>query len=316
MMTYPHLAIWAKSFAFLLFFLVIQVPVANAKSDSASVSDEHIRQIVESLLKEKDQKIAKLEARIQQLEHPPTALTPLPLQANAVAVAKSPEKTPQTDAGKAPEAKSEHLIVSKISDLTEEVAELKEAAKEKGLDISGFFDVNAKTDNSTGQTFSVGSVELDLEFDYYENFAASSALVLCGNSPGASFFAPTQLTCGGSGPGGINAGAAGIAVAFLDYHMFDHSIPPRGRIFNNQGFHIQVGRFDLPFSSDYQNFANKDRMTITAPITTTRMQFSNGMNSDGIRSYGSWNMFNYSAFWTDAMYADNGTTLGGRLEAV
>jgi hypothetical protein len=95
--------------------------------------------------------------------------------------------------------------------------------------------------------------------------------------------------------------------------MFDHTIPPRGRIFNNQGFHIQVGRFDLPFSSDYQNFANKDRVTVTAPITTTRMQFSNGMNSDGIRSYGSWKIFNYSAFWTDGMYADNGTTLGGRL---
>ncbi len=277
-----------KCRVFLLIFLMIQMPVANA----TDVSDEHIRQIALDLLREKDQKIAQLEARIQQLEHAPKAVA---------------------EAGKAPDVKPEHEIVGKLSDLTEEVEELKQAAKEKGLDISGFFDVNAKTDNSTDQTFSVGSVELDLEFECYENFAVSSALVLCGNSPGANFFAPTQITCGGSGPGGINAGGAGIAVAFLDYHQFDHSIPPRGRIFNNHGFHIQVGRFDLPFSSDYQNFANKDRVTITAPITTTRMQFSNGMNSDGIRSYGSWNMFNYSAFWTDGMYADNGTTLGGRL---
>jgi hypothetical protein len=304
-MTYPHAILLAKSFVFCLFFLATQVPAANA----TDVSDEHIRQIVEGLLKEKDQKIAQLEARIQQLEHAPKTETNLPQQPKVTA---SSEKTP-AETGKAPDAKSEHAIASKLVDLTEEVEGLKEAAKEKGLDISGFFDVTAKTDNSSGQTFGLGSIELDLEYEYGDNFAASSALVLCGNSPGASFFAPTQITCGGSGPGGINAGGTGIAVAFLDYHLFDHSIPPRGRIFNNQGFHIQVGRFDLPFSSDYQNFANKDRVTITAPITTTRMQFSNGMNSDGIRSYGSWNMFNYSAFWTDGMYADNGTTLGGRL---
>lgn len=333
-MAYSRVIFFAKSFVFCLFF-TIHVPIANAGADATAVSDEHIRQIVEGLLKEKDQKIAQLEARIQQLEHAPKAVTTSnaidlnsekrasaakeqalhstpPLQTKVTADAKSQEKA-VAEVGKEPDAKAEHAIVSKLGALTEEVEELKEAAKEKGLNISGFFDVNAKTDNSTDQTFSVGSVELDLEFEYYEHFAASSALVLCGNSPGANFFAPTQITCGGSGPGGINASGSGIAVAFLDYHRFDHSIPPRGRIFNNQGFHIQVGRFDLPFSSDYQNFANKDRVTITAPITTTRMQFSNGMNSDGIRSYGSWNQFNYSAFWTDGMYADSGTTLGGRL---
>jgi len=316
-MTYPRSILQAKNFVFCAILLTMQIPVANAANDPAGASDEHIRQIVEALLKKKDQKIAQLEARIQQLEHAPTTLTPPPLQANIVTNAKSPEKAAPADAGKVPDAKSEHVIVSKISDLTEEVEELKEAAKEKGLGLSGFFDVNAKTDNSTDQTFSVGSVELDLEYDYFENFAASSALVLCGNSSGADFSAPAAITCGGSGPGGsgpggIGAGGAGIAVALVDYHLFDHSIPPRGRILNTTGLHIQAGRFDLPFSSDYQNFANKDRVTITAPITTSRMQFG-GYNGDGVRSYGSWNIFNYTAFWTDAMYANDGTSLGGRL---
>jgi len=172
--------------------------------------------------------------------------------------------------------------------------------------------VNAKTDNSTDQTFSVGSVELDLEFAYNDHFAASSALVLCGNSSGTDYSAPAAITCGGSGPGGIGAGGAGIAVALVDYHMFDDSIPPRGRIFNANGLHVQGGRFDLPFSSDYQYFANTDRVTVTAPITTSRMQFG-GYNGDGVRSYGSWDMFNYSVFWTDAMYAEDGTSVGGRL---
>jgi len=32
-----------------------------------------------------------------------------------------------------------------------------------------------------------------------------------------------------------------------------------------------------------------------------------------VRSYGSFGMFNYSAFWTDAMYANDGHAIGGRL---
>jgi hypothetical protein len=307
-MNYPHLTLLVKCSIFLF---TIQIPIAHATANATGVSDDHIRQIVEGLLKEKDQKIAELEARLQQLEHAPKAKSIPPPQPVAATDVKAPENEPAKTV-KAPDAKSESGIISKLDDLTEEVEELREATKTKGLDISGFFDVNAKTDNSTNQTFSVGSVELDLEYAYNDSFAASSALVLCGNSSGADFSAPAAITCGGSGPGGIGAGGSGIAVALVDYHQFDNAIPPRGRIFNNQGFHIQAGRFDLPFSSDYQNFANKDRVTITAPITTSRMQFG-GYNGDGVRSYGSWEMFNYSVFWTDAMYANDGASLGGRL---
>ena len=302
----------------------LSIPASFAANSGTAVSDAHIREVVESLLREKDQKIAKLEARLQQLEKTaPEAVAkasaqPRPITekntSNLPIIAKNmPASNPPSGSAATPEkVESEAEIHSKLSDIGEELAELKEAAENKGLDIGGFFDVNAKTDNATDQTFSVGSVELDLEYSYNEHFAASSALVLCGNSSGANFSAPAAITCGGSGPGGIGAGGTGIAVALVDFHMFDGSIPPRGRIFNNQGFHIQAGRFDIPFSTDYQYFANTDRVTVTAPITTTRMQFG-GYNGDGIRSYGSWKMFNYAAFWTDAMYANDGTSVGGRL---
>ncbi len=295
--------------------MLLGTPAYSAEHASEQ-SDAHIRQIVESLLKEKDQKIQQLEARIQQLEKPATSKQ----KGNESEAAVKP--APDNDDGvKGPgsiaseqyvASKSDNSVVSKLGDLGDEIAELKQAAAEKGLDISGFFDVNAKTDNATDQNFSVGSVELDLEYAYNDHFAASSALVLCGNSSGAEFSAPAAITCGGSGPGGIGAGGAGIAVALVDYHLFNDSIPPRGRIFNGQGFHIQAGRFDIPFSTDYQNFANTDRVTITAPITTSRMQFG-GYNGDGIRTYGSWKIFNFSAFWTDAMYANDGTSVGGRV---
>jgi hypothetical protein len=269
----------------------VSTVMAAGRADTNAASDQHIRQIVENLLHEKDQKIEQLEARIKQLEtkqNPDTKSLPQTKPALAKVEAENTEADSSVEGEEnlAKSKTSNTSILNKLGDLGEEIAELKESAEEKGLDIKGFFDVNAKSDNSTDQTFSVGSVELDLEFAYNDHFAASSALVLCGNSAGVDYSAPAAISCGGSGPGGLGGGGAGIAVALIDYHQFDNSIPPRGRIFNNQGFHIQAGRFDLPFSTDYQNFANSDRVTVTAPITTSRMQFG-GFNGDGIRSYGS-----------------------------
>jgi hypothetical protein len=283
---------------------------ANAASRNNNVTDQHIRQVVESLLREKDQKIEQLEARIKQMESRTTS-EPLPPAANDGAK-PADDNTNNPPPVRTAKSDSKDGIMTKLGDLGDEIEELKEKAQEKGLDISGFFDINAKTDNSTDQTFSIGSVELDLEYAYNEHFAASSALVLCGNSAGVDSAAPAAIFCGGSGPGGLGGGQAGIAVGLVDYHMFDNSIPPRGRIFNNQGFHIQAGRFDIPFSTDYQNFANTDRVTVTAPITTARMQFG-GFNGDGVRSYGSWKFLNYSVFWTDSMFANDGASVGGRL---
>jgi hypothetical protein len=317
-------------FAIIMGALISSAPVQA--SDQANAADQHIREIVENLLREKDQKIEQLESRIKQLENnqaaPQTAAQPKPGVDNPVAVNKQTQEEsvenlaipPGSVVNPAPEAvaattKSSGAnegILNKLGDLGEQIEELKEEAKEKGVGISGFFDVNAKTDNSTDQTFSVGSVELDLEYAATDHFAASSALVLCGNSAGVDSAAPAAIFCGGSGPGGLGGGQAGIAVALADFHMFDNTIPPRGRIFNNQGFHIQGGRFDIPFSTDYQNFANTDRVTVTAPITTSRMQFG-GFNGDGVRSYGAWKFLNYSVFWTDAMFATDGTSVGGRL---
>lgn len=283
---------------------------AHTDSHASAAEDEHIRQIVQGVLKEKDQKIEQLEARIKQLEQEKSSsVVVAPTQ--AVAPAAEPIPTPVKTAAN---GKPEPTVDNKLQALDKKIAALKEAAEANGLQMSGFFDINAKTGNSTDQTFSVGSVELDLDYVHDDHFGASSALVLCGNSPNAETSAPVAVFCGNSGPGALSGGSsmAGIAVALVDYHMFNDRIPPRGRIFNNKGLHIQAGRFDLPFGTDYQNFANKDRITVTAPLTTSRMQLG-GYNADGIRSYGAWDIFNYSVFWTDALYANDGHTIGGRV---
>lgn len=289
-----------------IYFLALLVGLAQTYGHAATADDEHIRKIVQTMLQEKDRKIEQLEARVRQLEQ---ALTSA-VNTTQVLAAKQPAAPEKTVAS----TKAEPSVDSKLKALDKKVAELKEAAEANGLVMSGFFDINAKTGNSTDQTFSVGSVELDLDYVHDDHFGASSALVLCGNSSNADYGAPGAVFCGNSGPGALSGGStmAGIAVALVDYHLFNDRIPPRGRIFNNKGLHIQAGRFDLPFGSDYQNFANKDRVTVTAPLTTSRMQLG-GYNADGLRSYGNFDWFNYSVFWTDALYANDGHTIGGRL---
>lgn len=282
-----------------------------------TTDDAHIRQIVGDMLREKDQKIEQLEARIRQLEQEKRVAPAAVAEQGGPTkspVAEAPQPKPVVADGSKKTAGSgdDSTVSGKLRALDKKVDELKAAAEAHGLDISGFFDINAKTGNPTNQTFSVGSVELDLDYAHDEHFGASSAIVLCGDSPGVGSSAPAHISCGNSGPGGLGGGGAGFAVALVDYRMFDDRIPPRGRIFNNQSLHIQAGRFDLPFGTDYQYFANKDRITITAPITTSRIQ-DGGYNADGVRSYGAWNMFNYSVFWTDALYANDGHTIGGRL---
>lgn len=190
-------------------------------------------------------------------------------------------------------AKDESTIMTQLSSLQEDVGELKAKAAKNGLNMTGFIDVKAKTDNASEQTFNLGYVELDLEYAYDEHFAASTALNF-----------DFSTASGGRW--------SGVAVALIDYHLFNDRTPPRGRIFNNQGFHIQAGRFDLPFSTDYQNFTNTNRVTVTAPITTSRMQFG-GFYGTGLRSYGSWKHVNYAAFLTNSVYANDGHAIGGHL---
>jgi hypothetical protein len=141
----------------------------------------------------------------------------------------------------------------------------------------------------------------------------SAALAFCGNSPNTDTTAPPAIYCGNGGPGGLSgANMAGFSVALIDYHVFGGKEPPRGRILSDYEMHIQAGRFDVPFGSDYQYFANTDRVTITMPLTTSRMQLG-GYSGDGIRSFGAWRMLNYILYATDALYANDGYVFGGRL---
>lgn len=168
------------------------------------------------------------------------------------------------------------------------------AGSESPLEISGFFDftVQDMDEGTEGSErdfpFDYGAFELDLEYSYGDHYAVSTALVWDdGETPE-------------------------LAVGVVDYHLFDDDVPARGRIFDEPGFHVQVGRFDLPFGVDYQYFASVDRPNVSAPLTTERIQ-QGGYSSDGIRLYGTWKLFDYTAYAVNSLYGDNGAAIGGRI---
>lgn len=167
------------------------------------------------------------------------------------------------------------------------------------LEITGFFDFTLQdmdegtqdivgTRRERNKPFDYGTFELDLEYSYGEHYAVSTALVW------------------------DDGDAPSLAVGVVDYHLFDDGVPVRGRIFDEPGFHVQVGRFDIPYGVDYQYFASVDRPNISAPLTTERIQ-AGGYNSDGIRFYGTWKSFDYTAYAVNSLYGDDGGAVGGRI---
>lgn len=181
-----------------------------------------------------------------------------------------------------------------IEDLRQKLAEAMQtpspAAKteqHRMLDISGFFDITAHTTDNRTHPFDLGGLELDIQYDQEKNIAISTALAWDGDT-------------------------SEVAVAVLDYHVKSHDVPTRGRLFGEPGYHLQFGRFDLPFGIDYEFFAAPDRPNVTAPLTTERT-LDGGLNGDGIRSYGTWLPINYALYWTNSVFEDDGSSVGFQL---
>ncbi len=185
---------------------------------------------------------------------------------------------------------SESSITNEIDNLKKQISKLEkkvENNEEHTLSpaFSGFFDINVGDLETRKNPWAIGPVELDLEWTYGENLGAAGALVFAD-------------------------GVADVGVAFIDYHLYDHNIPARGRIFFNTGFHIQVGRFDVPFGLDYSFFATPDRETITPPLVTDYIM-DGGWGDDGVRIYGVYKFIDYTLYTTNGF--NDGMAVGGRL---
>ena len=154
-----------------------------------------------------------------------------------------------------------------------------------GLSPSAFGDVLLAPNDQGRKRWHWGAFELDLAGPLHENLDLSLAVV---TSPAA-----TQLTVG-----------------FLDYHPFGGTIAPRGRLWVEKGFHIQVGRFDVPFGGDWQFFASKDSVSISRPLTTDGIM-EGGYNDVGARLLGNNGTVNFTAFLLRGF--GDGRLAGGRI---
>ncbi len=265
------------------------------------MTPEQVRQMVSAMLQSKTDEIERMNQKIQALEQ--LTREQQQLIQRLLAHQPNPKNTKQLT-----EQASSKVLTGQVGQSlttfffadsqSAEPAHAEDSEEDQGAEISGFFDTTAQTKNGSNQIFHVGVVELDFDRIIHKgDFAASVAL---------DWF-----------PYGATPNAQ-IGAAFIDFHLYDESIPVRGRIFQEPGFHIQVGQFDLPFGSDYQFFAVTDRLTVTPPMTTSRIQQSGanpangGFNSPGIRTYGKWRELTYAVYAIDSIFS-NGVAVGGRL---
>ncbi|HJW72962.1 MAG TPA: hypothetical protein VJ486_08895 [Geothrix sp.] len=154
-----------------------------------------------------------------------------------------------------------------------------------GLKLSAFGDAIAAPDDQGRQQVDLGSFELDLAADLFDNLDAAAALV-------------------------TNQDATKLTAAFLDFHPFGGTIAPRGRLSVEKGFHIQVGRFDVPFGNDWQFFASKDGVSISRPLTTDGIM-DGGYNDVGMRVLGNNGTVNFNTFLLRGFGA--GRLIGARI---
>lgn len=154
-----------------------------------------------------------------------------------------------------------------------------------GLNVSAFGDWQSSYGDDGRQQFGLGALELDLEAELGSDLQAAMAVV---HDPSGD----------------------ALAVAFLDYHSFGGRIAPRGRLWVEKGFHVQLGRFDVPFGNDWQFFASTDSLSISRPLSTD-LVMDGGYNDEGVRVLGNNGSANFNAYYLRGF--NNGQLFGGRI---
>ena len=199
-------------------------------------------------------------------------------------------ETPASVAGQETTTDAAEKQDREIEDLKKRITELEEKTDTTyGLRIGGFFDVYMSNYKNQPNIFEIGSFELDIQHSYRDHLEVAAALV-------------------------FDKGAE-LGVGFIDYHLYGGTINPRGRLFEENGLHLQVGKFDVPVGNDWQSFSAVNRVSVTPPLTTD-MVMDGGYNDAGMRFL--WNLTAanlslYALRGIEEGYSYGGNSLGGRV---
>jgi hypothetical protein len=171
--------------------------------------------------------------------------------------------------------------------LRESISETRGQLAERlfGLELSAFGDAASRYDDVGRQKLDWGAFELDAAASFGHDLQAALAVV-------------------------IDQVGTTTPVWFLDYHTFGGRIAPRGRLWVEKGFHVQLGRFDVPFGNDWQFFASKDSVSISRPLTT-ELVMEGGYNDKGMRLLGNNGSVNFNAYLLRGF--NQGRLAGGRI---
>ena len=154
-----------------------------------------------------------------------------------------------------------------------------------GLQVSAFGSGTAGYSDGGARDFRYDNAEVDVAGDLAHDLQLGLAVV--------RFPALTKLTVG-----------------YLDYHPFGGGLAPRGQLSVEKGFHVQVGRFDVPFGNDWQYYGTKDSVSISRPLTTASVM-DGGYNDAGVRVLGNDGTVNFNAFLLQGFHP--GRLVGGRI---
>ncbi|HEX9081540.1 MAG TPA: hypothetical protein VF768_04620, partial [Holophagaceae bacterium] len=154
-----------------------------------------------------------------------------------------------------------------------------------GLQLSAFGDLLADTAEDGHRRVASDAFELDLSGELTDTLEVAAA-------------------------GVKDRDATHLASGFLDYHPFGGTIAPRGKLWVEKGFHIQVGRFDVPFGNDWEYYASKDSISISRPLTTDQVM-DGGYNDVGMRVLGNNGTVNFNAYLLRGFQP--GRLVGGRI---
>ena len=189
------------------------------------------------------------------------------------------------------EKKIERLTY-KIEDLEDRIGDVENEYDElTALNISGFFDVGVSNYKNKPNIFDIGFFELDIKHDYKNNFQVAAALV----------FDDDEGTY--------------LGVGFINYSLYGKAIAPRGRLFFDDGLHIQIGKFDVPLGNDWKHVSPVDRLTVTPPLTTENLM-EGVYNDTGMRLLFNYVAINASLYMTQGVEGTRsygGNTVGIRL---
>jgi len=106
-----------------------------------------------------------------------------------------------------------------------------------------------------------------------------------------------------------------LGVGFINYSLYGKAIAPRGRLFFDDGLHIQIGKFDVPLGNDWKHVSPVDRLTVTPPLTTENLM-EGVYNDTGMRLLFNYVAINASLYMTQGVEGTRsygGNTVGIRL---